>query len=371
MQSIPEFSEKIGRNDPCPCGSKKKFKKCHGHHTDAPDASIFEIGAKTRSISRKGECMAPECLHDECSKGVISSHTVSKSGSLGAIQREGHVYSYNLTLTALHKSHGGLKPESTGWKQASTFPGFCGYHDKQIFSLLEDNPFTGSKEQCFLIAYRSVAKELHAKINSARQNKLRAAYAKSKKIRKQVSDFNKGVDLGVRDVQRHKAKYDHVLINKNWDKVHGLLIEFDGTFPIQCTGGLLPDEDINGLPIQKLDWRDATPDCINLASYAAGGKSYFLICWLNDSDISGSLFSNPIENYNREELPAVIGTLILQRTENCHFSPDWYDGLTQEEKNWCEANGLSGVFWGDLPPPALSANQRIFRDIKIANITKF
>jgi preprotein translocase subunit SecA len=22
----------IGRNDPCPCGSGKKFKKCHGAH---------------------------------------------------------------------------------------------------------------------------------------------------------------------------------------------------------------------------------------------------------------------------------------------------------------------------------------------------
>ncbi len=22
--------EKVGRNDPCPCGSGKKFKKCHG-----------------------------------------------------------------------------------------------------------------------------------------------------------------------------------------------------------------------------------------------------------------------------------------------------------------------------------------------------
>jgi preprotein translocase subunit SecA len=23
-------SEKIGRNDPCPCGSGKKYKQCHG-----------------------------------------------------------------------------------------------------------------------------------------------------------------------------------------------------------------------------------------------------------------------------------------------------------------------------------------------------
>jgi preprotein translocase subunit SecA len=25
----PKF-KKVGRNDPCPCGSGKKFKKCHG-----------------------------------------------------------------------------------------------------------------------------------------------------------------------------------------------------------------------------------------------------------------------------------------------------------------------------------------------------
>ncbi|WP_251047712.1 SEC-C metal-binding domain-containing protein [Planococcus sp. ISL-110] len=23
-------SDKVGRNDPCPCGSGKKYKKCHG-----------------------------------------------------------------------------------------------------------------------------------------------------------------------------------------------------------------------------------------------------------------------------------------------------------------------------------------------------
>lgn len=27
---LPEQSEKIGRNEPCPCGSDKKYKKCCG-----------------------------------------------------------------------------------------------------------------------------------------------------------------------------------------------------------------------------------------------------------------------------------------------------------------------------------------------------
>jgi preprotein translocase subunit SecA len=29
-QTVKREAEKVGRNDPCPCGSGKKFKKCHG-----------------------------------------------------------------------------------------------------------------------------------------------------------------------------------------------------------------------------------------------------------------------------------------------------------------------------------------------------
>ena len=29
-KAAPKTSDKVGRNDPCPCGSGKKYKKCHG-----------------------------------------------------------------------------------------------------------------------------------------------------------------------------------------------------------------------------------------------------------------------------------------------------------------------------------------------------
>jgi preprotein translocase subunit SecA len=29
-EPIRRFGDKIGRNDPCPCGSGKKYKQCHG-----------------------------------------------------------------------------------------------------------------------------------------------------------------------------------------------------------------------------------------------------------------------------------------------------------------------------------------------------
>jgi preprotein translocase subunit SecA len=30
VQQVIRGQEKVGRNDPCPCGSGKKYKKCHG-----------------------------------------------------------------------------------------------------------------------------------------------------------------------------------------------------------------------------------------------------------------------------------------------------------------------------------------------------
>ncbi|MGH3013595.1 MAG: SEC-C metal-binding domain-containing protein, partial [Gaiellaceae bacterium] len=29
-QRVASDFDRVGRNDPCPCGSGKKFKKCHG-----------------------------------------------------------------------------------------------------------------------------------------------------------------------------------------------------------------------------------------------------------------------------------------------------------------------------------------------------
>jgi len=30
LQPYQRSTQKVGRNDPCPCGSGKKFKQCHG-----------------------------------------------------------------------------------------------------------------------------------------------------------------------------------------------------------------------------------------------------------------------------------------------------------------------------------------------------
>ena len=42
QQPVRRESPKVGRNDPCPCGSGEKFKKCHGAalEEDGGDATV-------------------------------------------------------------------------------------------------------------------------------------------------------------------------------------------------------------------------------------------------------------------------------------------------------------------------------------------
>src|SRR5438128_1602370 len=42
--------DKVGRNEPCPCSSGKKFKKCHGSSATEPARGL--IGAPTKMPKR-------------------------------------------------------------------------------------------------------------------------------------------------------------------------------------------------------------------------------------------------------------------------------------------------------------------------------
>jgi hypothetical protein len=47
---------KIGRNDPCPCGSGKKYKKCHLAANEAhASAALAEVPECARHVERDGE----------------------------------------------------------------------------------------------------------------------------------------------------------------------------------------------------------------------------------------------------------------------------------------------------------------------------
>ena len=121
------MAKKLGRNDPCWCGSGLKYKKCHMDREKQEPLRISEVDKELSKAFSTGECLAPELLKANCSKTVIKSHTIPKKQSLQQIARSGHVYSYVVSLGNIIKYSGKLKPQLVGIDRASTFTGFVLY----------------------------------------------------------------------------------------------------------------------------------------------------------------------------------------------------------------------------------------------------
>ena len=366
MNTIPNRTTKTGRNEPCPCGSGNKFKKCHGGGTP-PKLTPGRLDAQKLKTLPHKKCMVPQSMANECKRGTIAAHTVSRSGSLGAIERDGCVYSYKVSQQSLTKTGGKLLPQLVGWKVASTFPGFCGHHDKQLFAPLEDAAFTGSREQCFLLAYRAIVWELYAKSASKNQNSLRHALAyKDAGLREFIDLFNSGVELGLRDATGNKTIYDAILESKDWSKVRGVLFEFDNIFPIQCTGAFFPHADVDGIFVQEVDENTKRPDAICVMSFAANMRSYFLLCWVEQDQAACEAFANALRAKPATHVAPILGSMLLQSIENCHFSPNWYEGLSEQGKNWCNSQMANlGHLGGQGGTPASFANRDYFAGINV------
>jgi uncharacterized protein len=67
---IPHFepsrrASKVGRNVPCPCGSGKKYKRCHGAAEDpVVEADLYPVSPLSRRLSREGTTVDIQIYYD-------------------------------------------------------------------------------------------------------------------------------------------------------------------------------------------------------------------------------------------------------------------------------------------------------------------
>ena len=156
---------KIGRNEPCWCNSGKKYKKCHlGRDSQLP-IPLSEIGQRYRKAFSRHLCLVPAEMKNACSGQIVRAHSVSRAACLTKIARSEHVYQIKPDLFSETRDEI-ANYKLVGINQASTFTGFCGRHDGEIFRSIDREEFVASSERCFLIAYRAAAHEVFKKMSS-------------------------------------------------------------------------------------------------------------------------------------------------------------------------------------------------------------
>ena len=331
---------KLGRNEKCWCGSGKKYKHCHLDRESQEPFPRSEAIKRFKSAFSKKMCLAPSSWSNECDGKIVQAHTVSKSGSLKKIARIGHVYSLKPILGARNKLdvQSVFGPKLQGINDASTFSGFCSRHDDLIFSPIEKQVFEGTSEQCFLLGYRALARELYAKRASVDNLDLFQDLDKGWSVEEQIhfQSTNQALSLGARtgyrDIVSHKSDYDQILLKGRFEDVRGYVIEFATPPSLMCSGSIFPEQDFSGAVLQDL-WRlSKTPDLLTFSSFYGGESGVVVFSWLSSSDRSCAAFTESLHAIPDKLLTDSLLRFFFEHCENIHLNPDWWENLPERNR---------------------------------------
>lgn len=339
-------AKEIGRNDPCWCGSGRKFKYCHRDREEAvsptPQNVIDQI---KRSYERK------ICLHYDASNiacgSVIHAHTIQRS-ELSKLARSGKVYGIRHDYGAFLASSGKVSVTLMGINRASTINGFCEAHDSSTFTLLETAPFMASSQQCLLLAYRAICRELYAKEGQLMMLPFTRSLDAGKPLEFQVSfqrdmrEYQRGVELGLNDLRHFKTQYDEAVRRMDGSQIWFYVVWLKDAPTIACSGALLPEYDFAGRELQRLDRTDIIPDHLTFSLIPVDTCGAAVFSWLGPSSAAERMMRS-LDALSNEALSHALVRFCFEQFENIFAAPDWWENLDDNAQSTILKRMQSGV----------------------------
>jgi hypothetical protein len=307
---------------------------------------------KINRIFTEKYCLHPEASEGLCKGNIIKAHTIQRSGGLTAIAENGHVYSFNPFNPMISKGKINNEvdyPSLIGLNQASTFTGFCGFHDSKTFRKLETEPFESTQEKCFLLSYRAFSFELFKKraaldsIDIFRKADTGLSLDQQRGLQAYVTSAQIAIEHTLDEMEDRKKIFDTSLSNNNYDTLKFLVVNFDRIPDILCSGGFNPEFDFQGKQLQnRLDFGKLLETIyFSLIITDNGGAAVF--GWLDRSDMASTKFIRSLRNLNKSQIPDAIGRLAFEYLENVFFAPKFWNCLSQRDKGIIKNRANSGM----------------------------
>lgn len=330
--------EDMRPNEPCWCQSGRKWKRCHKFREKQEPASYYEEEAKIRREFARGYCSHPDAPIG-CSDKIIRSHTLQNSGALSRISENNHVLSAKAAVYHSHKNDGKLVPRKTGVNLASTFAGFCSWHDNSMFLPIERGEIPLNKEAAFLLSFRAVAHELHQKKSGiAFMEGLRGTLDAGQPLRRQSliqNDINAqvaGMKAALADLERWKEELDRRFSQHDYNDLRMCVIKFDRQIPAVASAAFQPEFDFSGRQLQSLMQMELEQIVFTLTY--SGETSVAVFCWQDGANEIASRFVRSfIETPSDEQASRIVQTSFVH-SENTHISPGWWATLSQQQKDF-------------------------------------
>ncbi|TKW66518.1 MAG: SEC-C domain-containing protein [Paracoccus denitrificans] len=364
------------RNQPCWCGSGKKYKNCHLDRDVQPKENRWAALDLNRKAFSQKKCFARDVGLGDCEGGVIKAHTVSRGPNLARIAKNGHVLRYRTTSSEMNGNGGNLSFKRIGIKDASVFHGFCRKHDREIFSCIENEVFTGRPDQCLAIAYRTMSRELYGKDASSHlRETLRDADKGSQPFQqfifqKMLDEMDTGNEAARRE---HKATHDALtaaVVASRTDMLSSLIFEFAAPIPFMFAGAWVPLTDLHGAELQK-GYVDELLEQVFVSSFAGESSAMICISWRNIDGAPGKVIAEQLIELPEEARASACLQFVMKHVENVFFNPDWFDALDKSQKAHLDQLAADGLdLMGSVPamPIRLDADFQLPPSVKAIRV---
>jgi hypothetical protein len=292
--------------------------------------------------------MHPKANKENCSKKIINAHTIQKNGPLKYIVDESnHVYNFGVD------QNGRDEISKLGWQKASTFKGFCGKHDKELFSVIEDVPYNNGQDQNFIAGYRAYALECFKKISIIkaipfmRENIDRGmTYEDQVEFQQTLHAMKLGFFKGIDDFKATLDIFTESYKSQKFDNCESAAIYFTGELDLVVSGCFTPEFTLEGNELQSLD-----PDAgfvENIAINTLSTEDGFALVFTWPSQFTKcALFIDSLLSIEHQLLPSRLVELIFSYIENSYFSMDWLNGLGDEQRVAIESMARKSIQYGE------------------------
>ena len=287
-----------------------------------------------------GRCLAPGL---NCAAPAIRAHSVQNSQVLDLLVRDGHVKAPKIRFSLA--SGPALTFDDVGRNQATTSAGFCSEHDASIFKSIDNHAFRSDSEYLFLMAYRAVARELHAQMDGA--YKIQGGY--NKRVELGIDSRDEPTGAGMLAVQHmmksyqtyvYKIPFDEALVSGNYDAVSHLVIELQHQVPTiaVCSHLSLDDLSRNGDPIRV---------SLNILPLDIG-QSVAVFSYLSSEADLVRVGLHRILTSEGEYQKYLLSKLVLNNCENFVVSPSYYDQWNCEKRKAVTDYVVETLYTGKL-----------------------
>lgn len=277
-------------------------------------------------------CFAPS---GSCSGKIIRAHTISKCHGLRRIAKGGEVYQVKADPFA-ERYDELMRMSRKGVSAVSTFRGFCARHDAEIFDPIENHEFAMTKEQTFLLMFRTVAKELFLKQIQqeaiAQVMELEAAKAGVSVDQVRPTSFGQiyeyGVGLGVDELHADKKRMDRMLVARDFSEIECCVVRCGRTPSLVCSGYYSPFFDFAGNRLQK-DFqilRKLNGLYCNIIAKNRGG--WIILAYFKDEADGPEQLIRSLLSTGQPD--AAAAWLAMVHFENSAYEIDWWDALPDE-----------------------------------------